>query len=197
MTKKLMLIACGLSVASCTPMQRPITQHYAITTFYHSAASAHPQHACLYINKTQALSSLSDSSMFYISKPYTLMPFAHNAWIMPPAEMISPLLTRSVQDSHIFRAVTSDTSLNSCEYRLDSTLLTLQQDFRQKPSTLQLSVSITLVSMSQNRLIASQVFQESVPCPKDSPLGGAIAANIATEHLTRDVSQFIRRTLTH
>jgi cholesterol transport system auxiliary component len=60
-----------------------------------------------------------------------------------------------------------------------------------KPSQIQLVMQVMLIHSIDSRVVAADTIYESIPCPKDTPLGGVLAANGATRQLTSRVAHFV------
>ena len=48
-----------------------------------------------------------------------------------------------------------------------------------------------LTHVNDNRVIGSRIISEHVPCTQDTPYGGVLAANKATEAFTRTLSRWV------
>lgn len=150
----------------------------------------HPPLSIL-VTDPQASAGYQTESMLYESKPYQLEAFANNAWAGRPAKMLLPLILQSLQYTGYFYAVTSSPYGEKADYRLDTHLLELQQNFLVKPSTIKLVVKVVLTHVADGRVIASQIINQCVPCPADTPYGGVIAANEATRKFTAVLTDFV------
>jgi cholesterol transport system auxiliary component len=105
--------------------------------------------------------------------------------------MIQPLLTQSLQSSGYFKAVSSGIYSDKTDYRLDSQLLMLQQNFMTKPSRVFLVMKLVFNDTRNNQVIASKIFQYRIPCPQETPYGGVLAANQAVKQFTADAVKFV------
>ena len=141
----------------------------------------HPPLSIL-VTDPQASAGYQTESMLYESKPYQLEAFANNAWAGRPAKMLLPLILQSLQYTGYFYAVTSSPYGEKADYRLDTHLLELQQNFL---------VKLVLTHVADGRVIASQIINQCVPCPADTPYGGVIAANEATRKFTAVLTDFV------
>lgn len=160
---------------------------------YCDLASPHKSAHTILISPTEASAAYQGKDMFYVKRPFEMQSFAYSTWVSPPAEMLAPLIVQSVQRSCYFKAVLSNVSDAATDYRLDTQLLELQQNFLENPSVIQLSVRAVLTDVHNNQIIASQLFKQQVPCSDASPYGGVVAANRATRELTGKLVHFILR----
>ncbi|HVT61884.1 MAG TPA: hypothetical protein VHD33_00140, partial [Legionellaceae bacterium] len=116
---------------------------------------------------------------------------AENAWMSPPAAMLFPLMVSSIESSRYFYAVAVDPNVSKTDYRLESEVIRLQQNFLVKPSQLELVMQVMLIQTNTNKVLATNTIYERIPCPSDTPLGGVIAANQAASKLTRRITYFV------
>ncbi len=186
----LLLSACWTMIA-CSPIQNAISDQYKLETF--SAKKKTDKHTSrsLLISQPDSIAGYQTEQMLYIDKPFELSNFAHSAWISSPANMLYPLITQSLQHSHYFYAVASGPDADKTDYRLDTQLIELQQNFLTKPSVVELVANVVLTHIEDNRVVSSLIIRERVPCLEDTPYGGVVAANRATSAFTAKLTDFV------
>lgn len=187
----LILISTGLFLAACSPVKSPISNQYKLDSYSAKQYRPHFAKQSILITVPEAAAGYQNSEMMYVKKPFELSSFANNAWVDQPANMLLPLLAQSIQNSGYFYAVTSNANSEHTDYRLDTQLIELQQNFLKKPSQLDLVAKVVLTDVGKNRVIASRLISQHIKCPMDTPYGGVIAANQATKRFTAEVSQFV------
>jgi cholesterol transport system auxiliary component len=180
-----------LCLSSCTPIKPNITNQYTLTLAQPKAHHQARLPYALLISKPEAMAGYRTEQMLYVSQRFSLTPFAKNAWSNPPADMLYPLLVQRFQDSHAFRAISSSPYADKADYRLDTQLIALHQNFLSKKSTLQLIAKITFTRISDNRILASRLIEENIPCPSNTPYGGVIAANQAASVFALKTLDFV------
>ena len=178
-------------LSACTSIKLPVTQQYQLTQFSHQVYQKPHGQYTLFVSPPEALRGYDSIKMNYSTKPYEVKAFAHHAWLGSPAQMIHPLLTQSLQTSGYFKAVSSGIYSDKTDFRLDSQLLMLQQNFMTTPSQLFLVMKLVLNDVKNNQVIASKIFQYRLPCPSDTPYGGVLAANQAVKKFTKDAVGFV------
>lgn len=187
-----LILCCILTLLlGCSPVKNPINNDYQLTAFSIKKVASKPLHRSLFITAPEAASGYDSTNMVYTEKPFEQKSFAHNAWVSPPSAMLLSLLTQSIQESGLFYAITSNTTSNQTDLRLDTQLIELKHNFLVHPSIINFRVKVTLVDQSTNRIIASALFNECIPCPANTPYGGVLAANIATKNITARTVQFL------
>lgn len=178
-------------LVACSPIKPAISNQYKLSTFSNKQWSPRPGNESILITQPEAVTGYQTEQMLYVKKPYEISTFAHNAWIGAPADMLFPLILQSIQRSGYFYAVASSPTADQTDYRLDTQLIELQQNFLKKPVEIHLVAKVVLTHVSDNRTVASRVISERVPCPMESPYGGVLAANQAVERFTAEVTRFV------
>ncbi|WP_019217992.1 ABC-type transport auxiliary lipoprotein family protein [Legionella tunisiensis] len=188
----ILLFCVQCLLTACSPIKTPVTNQYKLEAFSNKQLASNVAHQSILVTTTpDSVAGYQTEQMLYIQKPFELSSFANNAWINPPADMLFPLIVQSLQRSGYFYAVASTPHSEHTDYRLDTQLIALQQNFLRKPSVLDLVVKVTLTHVSDNRVVASKVISQHVCCPMDTPYGGVVAANRATESLTAEIANFV------
>ncbi|HDV5708938.1 TPA: membrane integrity-associated transporter subunit PqiC [Legionella pneumophila] len=180
-----------LTLMSCSPVKVPVTNEYQLTAYSTKQLTRKPRPITIQVTVPEAVAGYQTEEMLYIKKPFKLEPFVKNAWTSPPADMLFPLLVQSLQSSGYFYAVTSSPYSEDADYRLDTQLLKLEQNFIKKPSVLEFSAKIVLTHISDNQIIGSRIVSLQIPCSQDTPYGGVIAANQATFRFTATATDFV------
>ncbi len=186
----LLLSACWTIIA-CSPIQNAISDQYKLETFSAKKKAVKQTSRSLLISQPDAIAGYQTEQMLYIDKPFELSNFAHSAWISSPANMLYPLITQSLQHSHYFYAVASGPNADKTDYRLDTQLIELQQNFLTKPSVVELVANVVLTHIEDNRVVSSLIIRERVTCLEDTPYGGVVAANRATSAFTARLTDFV------
>ena len=187
---KLLLIALfGLSGA-CGPVKTPVAHNYtlALSPYKHHVKKALP--FTLLISKPEAMAGYRTSQMLYLKKPYAIEPFAKNAWESPPANMLYPLLVKRFQTSRGFKAISSSPYADKADYRPDTQLIDLYQDFSSTKSYIKFTAKIALTRVTDYHVLASKLVTKTVPCPQNTPYGGVLAANQAVSVFTEEALNF-------
>lgn len=182
-----------LGLASCSPVKLPETNQYQLTAFSAKRITSSHHAATLAVTAPEAAAGYQTRQMLYIKKPYQLEAFAKNSWSSPPADMLQPLIVQSIQSTGYFYAVTSSLYSEKANYRLDTQLIKLDQNFLKNPSVLELTAKVVLTHIDNNHIIASKIIHLNIPCSQNSPYGGVVAANKAAYQLTAIISDFVVR----
>jgi cholesterol transport system auxiliary component len=175
----------------CTPITSTVSNQYTLTfTQPKVHYRTHLPYALL-ISKPEAMAGYRTEQMLYIKQRFALAPFAKSAWSSPPADMLYPLLMQGFQDSHAFRAISSSPYADKADYRLDTQLIALHQNFLSEKSRLQWIAKITVTRITDNYVLASRLITLNLPCPSHTPYGGVIAANQASSIFINQTLDFV------
>lgn len=187
---RLLIISILTFLSGCMPVKTSVLHQYKLEGYSQQNNTKHLNRSIL-ISQPEAMAGYQTEQMLYIQKPYELSAFSENSWVGTPANMLYPLLIQTLQQSHAFSAVTSSPFADKVDYRLDTQILSMEQNFLTKPSIFELSVKAVLTRVMDNQVLASQLIRVKVPCKVDSPYGGVVAANQATVLLTQKIKTFI------
>lgn len=190
-----MLLFVLYCLTACS-VQSPIKNQYQLDC-YSNKRLASKHKISLLISQPDAVVNYQTEQMLYVTKPYTLNAFVHNAWANPPAQMLFPLLIKTMQESNFFYAVSSTPYADRADYRLDTQLIDLHQNFLVKPSVLEFEVKSVVTHLEDNRVVASRIFKLCIPCPQETPYGGVIAANQAVKRWTARLTTFVISEIKH
>lgn len=184
-----------LTAAGCSPVKTIVANEYQLTQYSSKQVSAKVHLTTLLVTRPDAVSGYDTEAMLYTDKPFKVETFAKNAWVSAPASMLYPLITQSLQQSGYFYAVTTSPYSESTDFRLDTQLIKLQQNFLKKPSQIDMVTKIVLTDVKGNKVIASRIINQHVNCPMDTPYGGVLAANKAAEEFTAMATDFVVKVL--
>lgn len=145
----------------------------------------------LLVNTMTADPGYKSAGMIYVTAPAYLRQYASHAWVAPPAQMFMPLMVARIEAKQYFRAVVTPPFINTSEYRLDTRLVVLQQEFMQPVSQVRCVVQALLTNNRTDRVIASRRFQAIVAAPGNNPESGVAAANLAAEQISEQIAQFV------
>ena len=191
-----LLLFIQLLLTACSPIKTSVSNQYKLESFGTCKSMVKAQQS-IFVSPPEALAGYQTEQMLYVKKPYGLSSFVHNAWVSSPANMIYPLLLQSLQQTGYFFAVASGSYVDKADYRLDTQILELEQSFLTKPSVVNFVAKITLTKTANQRVIFSRIITNHVPCPKDTPYGGVVAANKAAQSFTTEVAQFVVAEIKH
>ena len=184
-------------LAACASLQPPQVEPASTFVLEAMPAAGAPRpkrDLVLEIPVPRARPGFDTPLMAYTQRANALDYFARNRWADTPARMLAPLLAQALGQSGGFRAVVQAPSVAAANLRLETELVRLQQDFRAKPSRVQLTLRAQLIDVDARRVLASAEFDETEAAPSDDPYGGVIAANRALGRLLEQLGKFCAET---
>ncbi len=177
---------CLLTLCACNALRPEAAPshaaYYALDIPQRATPAAAPASApTLAINPPHAAAGFDSPRIIYVRETHKPEYFAHSAWIDPPARMLAPLLVAAIGNTGAFRAVVQKPGTAAGDFRLDTEIIRLQQDFRTAPSRAHFTLRAYLVEEKTRRVIAWREFDAAVPVTSEDPYGGVVAANRAVE----------------
>lgn len=143
----------------------------------------------LLVMPPESVPAYNTTQMAYSIKPHQIGYFIQNRWAETPAQMLYPLIVKTLQDSHHFHAIVTP-PMRCYDYVLSTQILELQQDFTYCPSMIRFKLRAELTRASNGCVVGTKEFLILEPAPQNTPYGGVIAANIATEELLFRLRRF-------
>lgn len=191
------LAACVALLAGCAALAPPraaAPNVYVLDALPRSGPELHPSgRLVLAVSPPRAQPGFDSAEMVYVQRPYELEHFAKNRWAEAPARMLEPLLVQALARSGGFAAVLPSPSAVPAELRLDTELVRLQQDFRTRPSRVELTLRAQLIDVRDGRVLGARRFDEVERASSDDPYGGVVAANRAVRKLLAQLAAFCVR----
>lgn len=148
--------------------------------------------ASVLVLEPEARAAYDTTQMAYSLRPHHLAYFSRNQWAERPAQMLLPLLVRSLEGTGAFSAIlTPPLMTGAASHELHTELLDLVQDFGVEPPLLRLSVRVQLQAMNGRRAVATREFSVQEPLQDKSPQAGVAAANAAASRALREIAGFV------
>lgn len=144
----------------------------------------------LIVNLPRAAPGFDTSQIVYVRRPYEIEYFAHNRWVDTPSSMLAPMMVGAIERSGAFHAVLGAPTSATGQFRLETELVRLQQDFSTTPSHVRLTLRATLVDATSRRVIASREFDVRANAPRDDPYGGVMATQRAASQVLPGLAAF-------
>jgi cholesterol transport system auxiliary component len=145
--------------------------------------------AVLAVLRPEARPVYDTAQMAYTQRAHQLAYFTRHQWAETPAQMLHPLLVRTLERTGCFSAVLPATG--SATHVLRTEVVELVQDFTQDPPVLRLSLRLRLSREGAGRAIAQRDVVMAEPMRQKGPLGGVDAANDAVARALQDAAAFV------
>ncbi len=185
------LSAYLLTACTFRPLPAENAHLYRIDKASQSVVRATPTSATLLVALPAAVPPYTNSAMIYMNQPHAVNQYIKNRWVASPARMLQPLFVAALEQSHRFHAVVSTPFAGHTDWRLDTEILTFEQDFIEDAhSVFKLNVRAELIDMVSHRVVATRRFLIKAPAERANPKFGAFAANDATAKLLQELVVF-------
>ena len=131
------------------------------------------------------------TQMAYTTRPYEIAYFSQHEWAETPAQMLQPLLVRTLQDTRFFGAVLAPPYPGRYSYALRTEIRELIADFTAEPATVQLSLRLQLSEGATGRIVAIKELSIREPMQQKTPYAGVVAANEAAAKALLELARFV------
>ena len=126
----------------------------------------------------------------YMEQAYGLRYYTRSRWADKPARMLAPLVADAMQATGQFQALYAAPGSLAADYRLDTELIRLHQDFTRQPSVVRITLRAKLIDLQSHRVVATQQFDIYETAATDDAYGGVVATNKAVNRLFDELAQF-------
>jgi cholesterol transport system auxiliary component len=186
LTATLLLAACG----GLTAPQVASPNIYVLEAGPAIQAGQVKRDLVLAVSLPRALSGFDTPQMAYVKQPFELNYFVTSRWADTPARMLQPLIAQAMEQTESFRAVVQTTGAISADVRLDTELVRLEQDFKTRPSRVQITLRAQLIDVRGKRLLAAQQFDDVEIASSEDAYGGVTAANRMLQRVLGKLAEF-------
>ncbi|MCH9769938.1 MAG: ABC-type transport auxiliary lipoprotein family protein, partial [Gammaproteobacteria bacterium] len=183
-----LLSACSLG----SPVTLPTVASYTVTN---TAKTAFPRY-----NKTRytvlmaepiAAPGYQTSAMVYMQTPFRLKAFARHRWVAPPSLLLLPVLANQLRSRGYFATVVTPPFTGNTDYRVDTRLQILRQEFLRPQSQLRLVMQAFVIDNHNQKVIGSREFQNIINVTAKNPYAGVLATNRAASQLAKRMANFV------
>jgi len=129
--------------------------------------------------------------MAYSTSPYQISYYAKNRWAETPSEMLQPLITKTLQKTHRFRAVVNAPYPGRYNYLLTTEITELLQDYTGCTPVLKFGLRAQYNNGVTGQIIRIKEINRSIPMRKKDPYAGVIAANQAVAEVLEELAEFV------
>ena len=147
--------------------------------------------ATLLVFPPEARPAIDTTQMAYSLRPHHIAYYAQNQWAETPAQMLQPLLVRTLEATGAFRAVLTMPYTGAYGVGLRAEIVELVQDFAQEPPQLRLTLRARLSDGSGKRVLATREISVREPMRQGNPQAGVAAANAATARALEQLARFV------
>jgi cholesterol transport system auxiliary component len=131
--------------------------------------------------------------MAYSVRAHQVAYYGRNEWAETPAQMLQPLLARTLQATGTFAGVRTEPSPEPA-FMLHAEVSELLQDYTQQPPRARVVLHVRLADAA-GRTLAEREIAEDEAMQARNPHAGVLAANAAVARALADVAQFVVQAL--
>jgi len=154
-----------------------------------------PSAPTLVVDTPRAAAGFDTRNIAYVRRAHEIEYFAVHQWVDTPAQMLAPLIAQALQRSGSLRSVALAPTAAVGQFRLETELVRLQQDFTRNPSRAHLTLRVLLVDASTRQALAWRELDAVVVSLSEDPYGGAVAANAALALVLQQMVAFVAESL--
>ena len=194
MRDKLAIAVLFLVATACvtvSPGSDRVVHTYVLQPAPQIVRASAPCDDTLLVSPPRALTGHDSRRMLYTEQPYELRHFVYNEWSDRPAVMLEPLIVQAMESTGRFRAVVGISNGIMPDFRLDTRIVGMYQDFSTDPSLARVTLRFQLIDLDERTVLATSLFEEVEPAPSDDPYGGVIAINVALTRVLERAAQFV------
>lgn len=129
--------------------------------------------------------------MAYSTRAHQIAYFSEREWGETPPQMLYPLVVRTLENTHAFRAVLTEPFSARYSYGLRTQILELLQDFSSDSAILVLSLRFQLTDYGAKTVIATKDISVREPMTERNSYAGVVAANEATAKALQQMAQYV------
>ena len=187
----IVLLALLATACSVLPQPQPVALDKYLLQYTPAATeTATPGVPVVVVSTPHAHGAYDTARIAYMQQRYGLRYYTRSRWADTPARMLAPLMAEAVNATGRFQALYSSPGRVAAELRLDTELIRFHQDFTVEPSVLHLTLRAQLVDLTQQRVLASRLFDVREPAASADAYGGVQAANRAVQALLEELAEF-------
>ena len=131
------------------------------------------------------------TQMAYSTQAHEVAYYSEREWGATPAQMLQPLVVRTLENTHAFGAVLTEPFAARYTYALRTEILELLQDFGSDSGSLELSLRFQLTDYRAKTVIATKQVLVREPILERSSYAGVNAANEATAKALQQMAQYV------
>lgn len=177
------ILLMAVLLAACTTFQAPpddpqIAWELSPAALPSSADA--PRAATLHVARPVPAAALATTRMAYQVQPFERRYYARNHWAVEPARLVHPHLVAALEEAGLFETVLSTATTAPADYRLETELLEITQDFRDREEGVaRIELRARLVDLRAGRVLDTQRFEARADSVEARPAAGVAATSQA------------------
>lgn len=189
---KIGMVLSGLLILTACAVKLPTISRYTLNV--PESLSSNPKSSqtklSLLVNQPTAAPGYSTNRIIYTERPLQLQAYADGRWVAPPSQMLVQVMAEIIRSRGFFGTVLTPPFVGSSDFRLETRIIRLQQEYLLSSSQVHLTIWAGLVNQASSLVIATRTFDVSVPANQDV-YSGVLAANHAASLISQQLAQFV------
>lgn len=189
----LTLSAVLLTLTACSPVATPPKYYYNLTATTPVMHTVNPTAHVLLVTPSSVESPYNTNKIAYTEQtsPYQISYFGEHYWASTPDKLLTPNITNAMINTDHFKAVANPPYGGTADYRVDTDLVTLVQQFNGTSSQVTLSLRAVIVNAQNDQILRSQRFTVTKAASVNNPQAGVIAANQALAEILSQLQVWV------
>ncbi len=185
--KHILWIPIFLSLHGCS-IKESTMKVYTIDSNINLKAYSHKfKNKIIKISYPQGLKEKMSQNMHFSYNDLEQGNYQNSEWSNSIGQLLQGIFIQTLQQSGLFKGVTSYTSVAQEDYRLESTVFDFSHRVRGDISHAIISVQFSLIETDSGKMVKSKLFNYAVPTTTTDAEGYVNATNIALNNLNRDL----------
>jgi cholesterol transport system auxiliary component len=188
------VLASCLAVTACALLSKPpkvVIEKAVLTDVPHDLPQRASRGETVLVFPPKTTPLYDTTQMAYSTQPHQVGYFSEREWGETPSQMLYPLVVRTLENTHAFRAVVTEPFTAHYTYAMRTEILELIQDFAPDSASLVLSLRFQLTDYGAKTVIATREISVRVPMGEKNSQAGVIAANEATAKALQQMAQYV------
>ena len=192
-SRALGVVTACLGVTACALLSPPpkVIEKAVLTEVPHDLPQRTNRGDTVLVFPPKATPLYDTTQMAYSTRPHEVAYFSEREWAETPPQMLHPLVVRTLENTHAFRAVLTEPFAARYTYALRTEILELIEDFRSDSASLVLSLRFQLTDYGAKTLIATKEVSVREPMHERNSAAGVMAANEATAKALQQMAQYV------
>jgi ABC-type uncharacterized transport system auxiliary subunit len=157
--KTVLIALLTVIFVGCTTTYPPITEYRISVANQKSNTPLHSaKNATIKVSQVFVRSSLMSKKMKYVVGNYKEYAYNESEWAEQPNKALSDVIVKALEDSAVFKHVSSYKSFSSSDYTLETNVVAFTQHFSsdEKSSFVKIDITFSLIDNSSLKVIASK-----------------------------------------
>lgn len=188
-----LLCSLCLAISGCfmQPVALPEMHQYLLTSCSLCFPAVNHSQKTLFVNLPNALPPYNQTHMVYSLCPNEIGYFAENRWAALPNQMLLPLIVQSIRNAHCFKKIVGFPTLVDTDYQLNTTLISLKQEFYGQKSYVHVILDATLIAAQSRKVLATKHIDVCTPTRCKTPGSGVVAYRCALDQVLSQLIEFL------